>query len=151
MRPHPAELRFAVVQQVEELMEDMQEDTQSWYSELRPHVQKAYRSKTTECVLHICLRFTEFANTWVGKTRSAEGSGEPSPGAGGSERGTSSLLWAFSPTNVTSLHGVICNIPWEQVYQMNLFTAGFPLPCAFSASELYKGGGMFMLNRMPPK
>ncbi|CAE7533633.1 unnamed protein product [Symbiodinium sp. CCMP2592] len=53
MRAHLAELRLAVVEQVEEMVADMEDETRSWYQSLRPHVQKAYRSTTGVCTLQL--------------------------------------------------------------------------------------------------
>ncbi|CAE7864907.1 DNMT3A, partial [Symbiodinium necroappetens] len=53
MRPHLAELRDAVAQQIEDLVDDLQEDTEAWYANLAPHVQKAYRSETRTCSLQL--------------------------------------------------------------------------------------------------
>ncbi|CAE7826193.1 kanC [Symbiodinium sp. CCMP2592] len=53
MRAHLAELRLAVVEQVEEMVVDMEDETRSWYQSLRPHVQKAYRSTTGVCTLQL--------------------------------------------------------------------------------------------------
>ncbi|CAE7841029.1 kanC, partial [Symbiodinium necroappetens] len=53
MRPHLTELRNAVAQQIEDLVDDLQEETEAWYSSLAPHVQKAYRSETRTCSLQL--------------------------------------------------------------------------------------------------
>ncbi|CAE7156089.1 unnamed protein product, partial [Symbiodinium necroappetens] len=53
MRPHLPELRDAVAQQIEDLVDDLQEETEAWYSRLAPHVQKAYRSETRTCSLQL--------------------------------------------------------------------------------------------------
>ncbi|CAE7199832.1 kanC [Symbiodinium sp. CCMP2592] len=53
MRAHLAELRLAVVEQVEEMVVEMEDETKSWYQSLRPHVQKAYRSTTGVCTLQL--------------------------------------------------------------------------------------------------
>ncbi|CAE7807536.1 DNMT3A, partial [Symbiodinium necroappetens] len=53
MRPHLTELRDAVAQQIEDLVDDLQEETEAWYSSLAPHVQKAYRRETRTCSLQL--------------------------------------------------------------------------------------------------
>ena len=42
-----------MAQQIEDLVDDMQEETTAWYSSLAPHVQKAYRSETRTCSLQL--------------------------------------------------------------------------------------------------